>query len=246
MNELEQLEIYQDATDAKYSTEESINYAKFGSKLPRYEADKLKSSYILPSRILNSSTPNLCKSYLNPSRRYLESIDNSSRTPRMYDSHLDISPYSNPQESDRLKELRKSTHLSIRKTIDELERQLINRKSITPNKSLLDNNQRLVLNMNTSFMDTDGAEDRPTDNLESPQSVFTDFKAFESFRKDSDECLKNVMNFKSPAFGLSKKFVFEENRVMKQDSVCITPNTSGLGCNNGRNLEEEYFLMVMY
>lgn len=202
----------------------------------------MKSSYILPSKFLNNSTRSLHTSHLAHSRRFLESVDKASKTLRIDDSQLDTSPY----DSDRFSELRKSTNLSIRKTINELERQLINRKSITPNKSLLDNNERRVLNINTSFIDTDGAEDPYADNFESPKSVFADFKDFESFRKDSDDCSKSGFEFKSPMFGYNKKFVFSEYRVVKQDSVCIDAHTAGLGSGSGRNLEEEYFLMVMY
>lgn len=236
MNELEQLESYQDISYAKLSTEDTLHFMKYGSK--PLESDKLKSSYVLPTRYFNNSRSQKA-SYIGHSRRYNETTDKTPKTHRREGSNTG----STPHESERLSDLRKSTNISIRKTIDEIERQLINRKSITPNKSLIDINDRPVLNINSSFMDTDGAEDRPTDNFESPKSMFTDLKGFESFRKDSDDCVKIGTDFRSPMFGFSKKFVFSDYKVARQDSVCITVNSSGLG--TGRNLEEEYFLMVI-
>ena len=212
VNELEQLESYHEASYAKLSTEDTLHFMRYGSK--PLESDKLKSSYVLPTRYFNN-TRSQKASYIG--RRYNEVADKTPKTHRREGSNT----ASTPHESERLSELRKSTNISIRKTIDEIERQLINRKSITPNKSIIDINERAVLNINASFMDTDGAEDRATDNFESPKSMFTDLKGFESFRKDSDDCVKLGTDFRSPMFGFSKKFVFSDYKIARQDSLSI-------------------------
>ena len=131
VNELEQLESYHEASYAKLSTEDTLHFMKYGSK--PLESDRLKSSYVLPTRYFNDNRSQKA-SYIG--RRYNEVEDKTPKTHRREGSNR----ASTPHESERLSDLRKSTNISIRKTIDEIERQLISRKSMTPNKSIIDIN----------------------------------------------------------------------------------------------------------
>jgi hypothetical protein len=131
---------------------------------------------------------------------------------------------------------RSSTREAIRKTITEIERQLINRRSYMISSKI---SNESIFNQSISHIDkVDDADLSPIHNKE-----FTNFDSFSNVM-ELPEPETTLEQLHSPRFDMNPtedKSESDSLAMANVDSFSIICNT---GMGSGRSLEEEYFLML--
>lgn len=166
-------------------------------------------------------------------KSYFEETQNST-----VQTKTKAGPFSPSSLQSKLrKESRRSTRIAIRKTITEIERQLVNRKSYMVSSRL--SNESIF---NQSFSHIDKIEE--SEISPHPHKEFTNFDSFSNVIELPVPEKSSIDYLHSPTFEVSqdKKFSDPESfRLMTIDHAHIISN---IGLGSDRSLEEEYFLML--